>query len=251
MARHARRLPHGAPSSSASLALAAILVLRFAAPKVPGALVLVVGGLLASNAARSRRARRRHGGRRATRPAPAGAPGDLDLVRTNAATIGIAALAFVLIGFSQTAGDARVVRRPPPVPTSTSNQESVAQGMSNLGAGMFQGMPVSTSLSASSLNDASGARTRMASIVTGVMVVLTLLVLAPLFSDLPKPVLGADHHRRRRVRDDGRPRDASAVAGEAVRLLDRRGRDRRRAGVRCPGRASSSGWCCRWPGSST
>ena len=71
------------------------------------------------------------------------------------------------------------------------NQESVAEGMSNLGAGLFQGMPVSTSLSASSLSDSSGARTQMASVVTGVMVVLTLFIFAPLFSDLPKPVLAA------------------------------------------------------------
>ena len=52
-------------------------------------------------------------------------------------------------------------------------------------------MPVSTSLSASSLNDHSGARTGLASITSGVTVLLTLLVLAPLFSQLPKPVLGA------------------------------------------------------------
>jgi MFS superfamily sulfate permease-like transporter len=52
-------------------------------------------------------------------------------------------------------------------------------------------MPVSTSLSASSLADSAGARTQMASMVTGAVVVLTLLVFAPLFSDLPKPVLGA------------------------------------------------------------
>src|SRR6185436_16236681 len=66
-----------------------------------------------------------------------------------------------------------------------------AQGMANGAAGLFQGMPVSTSLSQSSLNDASGARTQMASVVTGLTVVATLLVLAPLFSDLPKPVLAA------------------------------------------------------------
>ena len=71
------------------------------------------------------------------------------------------------------------------------NQESVAQGMANVGAGLFQGMPVSTSLSASSLNDQSGARTGIASLTSGVVVLLTLLVLAPLFSDLPKPVLAA------------------------------------------------------------
>jgi SulP family sulfate permease len=52
-------------------------------------------------------------------------------------------------------------------------------------------MPVSTSLSASSLNDHSGARSGLASLVSGVTVLLTLLVLAPLFSALPKPVLAA------------------------------------------------------------
>jgi sulfate permease, SulP family len=50
---------------------------------------------------------------------------------------------------------------------------------------------VSTSLSASSLNDHSGARTGLASIVSGVTVLLALLFLAPLFSGLPKPVLAA------------------------------------------------------------
>jgi anti-anti-sigma factor len=52
-------------------------------------------------------------------------------------------------------------------------------------------MPVSTSLSASSLNESAGARTPVASLVTGGLVVATLIVLAPLFSDLPKAVLGA------------------------------------------------------------
>ena len=71
------------------------------------------------------------------------------------------------------------------------NQESVAQGVANVGAGLFQGMPVSTSLSASSLNDHSGARTGLASLTSGVIVLLTLVLLAPLFSDLPKSVLAA------------------------------------------------------------
>ena len=63
--------------------------------------------------------------------------------------------------------------------------------MANVGAGVFQGMPVSTSLSASSLNESSGARTPVASLVTGALVLATLIVLAPLFSDLPKAVLAA------------------------------------------------------------
>ncbi len=169
------------------LALAAILALRFTVPKAPGALVLVVGGLLASNlfdlADR---------GVAIVGDVPRGLPlpmiPDLDVVSSNAATIGIAAVAIVLIGFSQTAGDARVFAARHQYDIDV-NQESVAQGMANAGAGFFQGMPVSTSLSASSLADASGARTGVASLVTGAMVVLTLLFLAPLFSDLPKPVL--------------------------------------------------------------
>ena len=63
--------------------------------------------------------------------------------------------------------------------------------MANVGAGVFQGMPVSTSLSASSLNESAGARTPVASLVTGGLVLGTLIVLAPLFSDLPKAVLAA------------------------------------------------------------
>ena len=63
--------------------------------------------------------------------------------------------------------------------------------MANLGAGVFQGMPVSTSLSASSLNESAGARTPVASLATGGIVLATLILLAPLFSELPKAVLAA------------------------------------------------------------
>ena len=108
----------------------------------------------------------------------------------HADTIALAAVALVLIGFSQTAGDSRAFAAKHRYRIDI-NQESVAQGMANVGAGLFQGMPVSTSLSASSLNDHSGARTGLASLTSGVIVLLTLLVLAPLFSDLPKAVLAA------------------------------------------------------------
>jgi len=114
----------------------------------------------------------------------------LDVFREQYATIGVASAALLLIGFSQTAGDARAFANRHHYRIDI-DQESVAQGMANVGAGVFQGMPVSTSLSASSLNESSGARSPMASLVAGGLVVATLLVLAPLFSDLPKAVLGA------------------------------------------------------------
>ena len=114
----------------------------------------------------------------------------LEIVSQNVPTIAIAAFALLLIGFSQTAGDAQAFATKHRYRIDL-NQESVAQGMANLGAGVFQGMPVSTSLSASSLNESAGARTPVASLATGGIVLATLILLAPLFSELPKAVLAA------------------------------------------------------------
>ncbi len=169
--------------------LALILGLRFAAPKIPGALVLVIGGLVASSLLDLGA----HGVA-LVGDVPSGLPSpavpDVDVLTAHAATIGISAAALLLIGFSQTAGDARAFAARHRYRIDV-NQETVAQGVANAGAGLFQGMPVSTSLSASSLNESSGARTPLASLTTGAMVLLTLLFLAPVFSDLPKAVLGA------------------------------------------------------------
>ena len=171
------------------VSLVVVFGLRVIAPRIPGALVLVVGGLLASwifdlGA---------HGVA-LVGEVPRGLPTvelpDWHLVSDHASTIALAAVALVLIGFSQTAGDSRSFAAKHRYRIDI-NQESVAQGMANVGAGLFQGMPVSTSLSASSLNDHSGARTGLASLTSGVIVLLTLLVLAPVFSKLPKPVLAA------------------------------------------------------------
>jgi SulP family sulfate permease len=170
-------------------ALGVVFGLRVVAPGVPGALVLVVGGLAASWIL-DLDAR----GVALVGEVPRGLPTlqlpDAQLLVDHPTTVALAGVALVLIGFSQTAGDARTFAARHRYRIDI-NQESVAQGMANVGAGLFQGMPVSTSLSASSLNDHTGARSGLASLTSGVLVLLTLLVLAPLFSDLPKAVLGA------------------------------------------------------------
>ena len=171
------------------VSLAVVFGLRAIAPKIPGALVLVVGGLVASRIFDLGA----HGVAlvgTVPRGLPTPALPQWQQVGDHGTTIAVAAVALVLIGFSQTAGDSRTFAAKHRYRIDI-NQESVAQGMSNVGAGLFQGMPVSTSLSASSLNDHSGARTGLASLTSGVIVLLTLLVLAPLFSKLPKPVLAA------------------------------------------------------------
>ncbi len=171
------------------VSLVVVFGLRVIAPRLPGALVLVVGGLLASWIFDLG-----SHGVALVGEVPRGLPTvkvpQWHLVSAHASTIAVAAVALVLIGFSQTAGDSRSFAAKHHYRVDI-NQESVAQGMSNVGAGLFQGMPVSTSLSASSLNDHSGARSGLASLISGVMVLLTLVVLAPVFSKLPKPVLAA------------------------------------------------------------
>jgi high affinity sulfate transporter 1 len=180
---------HWTTVAVAVAALGTILALRFLAPQVPGALVLVVGGLVASSLFDLG-----DHGVALVGDVPRGLPTpevpDLTIVGDHYVTIVVAAFALLLIGFSQTAGDARAFAARHRYRIDV-NQESVAQGMANVGAGFVQGMPVSTSLSASSLNESAGARTQVSSLVAGGLVLATLLVLAPLFSDLPKAVLGA------------------------------------------------------------
>jgi high affinity sulfate transporter 1 len=171
------------------LSLALIFGLRFVAPRVPGALVLVITGILASAI---------FGlgdqGLALVGDVPRGLPSpalpNLEFVMENLAVIGSAAIGLLLIGFSQSAGDARSFATKHKYQVDI-NQETVAQGMANVGSGLVQGIPVSTSLSASSLNDTSGAKTPVASLTTGVLVILTMLFLAPFFSYLPQAVLSA------------------------------------------------------------
>jgi high affinity sulfate transporter 1 len=171
------------------VSLVVIFGMRQYVPRVPGALVLVIGGLIASWAFDLGAE-----GVALVGNVPSGLPSlqvpDIQLLGEHVGTVVLAALGLVMIGFSQTAGDARAFASKHRYRIDI-DQESLAQGMSNVGAGLFQGMPVSTSLSASSLNDTSGARTGMASLTTGAILLLTLLFLAPLFSDLPLPVLAA------------------------------------------------------------
>jgi SulP family sulfate permease len=171
------------------VSLVVIVGIRFSKLKVPGALVLVVGGLIASIALDFE-----DKGIALVGDVPRGfvAPQlpSVSYVIENISVIGPAALGLLLIGFSQTAGDARAFAAKHGYRIDI-NQESVAQSAANLGSGVMQGIPVSTSLSASSLNDESGAKTPLASLTTGILIVLTLLVLAPVFSDLPKAVLAA------------------------------------------------------------
>jgi len=70
-------------------------------------------------------------------------------------------------------------------------QELFALGMANLVGACFSCYPVTGSFSRSAVNQMTGACTQLAGMVTSVMMLLTLLLLTPLFQELPKFVLAA------------------------------------------------------------
>ncbi|HUO41343.1 MAG TPA: sulfate permease [Methylomirabilota bacterium] len=71
------------------------------------------------------------------------------------------------------------------------DQELIALGAANLSAGLFQGFTVDASLSSTATAEEAGAKTQLSTIVSGIMIIVTIAILAPLFSQLPNAVLGA------------------------------------------------------------
>jgi anti-anti-sigma factor len=114
----------------------------------------------------------------------------ISLITKNLGLILTGAIGVLLVGFSESLAAARQYASKYHYDIDI-NQEMLAQGMANVTSGLFQGINVAGSLSKSSVNDASGAKSEMASLAQGVFVILTLLILAPLFADLPEAVLGA------------------------------------------------------------
>ncbi|XP_015595534.1 sodium-independent sulfate anion transporter isoform X2 [Cephus cinctus] len=70
-------------------------------------------------------------------------------------------------------------------------QELIAIGMSNIGNSFVQSFPGTGSLSRSAVNNASGVRTPMGGLYTGLLVILALLFLTPYFSYIPRASLAA------------------------------------------------------------
>jgi sulfate permease, SulP family len=71
------------------------------------------------------------------------------------------------------------------------NQELLALGLANLGAGLVQGFPVSSSGSRTAIGDTLGSKTQLFSLVAMGVVISVLLWLRPVLSLFPKAALGA------------------------------------------------------------
>ncbi len=71
------------------------------------------------------------------------------------------------------------------------NQELASLGMSNIVSGLFQGFVVGGGMSGTAANVAGGARTQVSTILTAILTLVTVAFLTPMFRDLPEAVLGA------------------------------------------------------------
>ena len=74
---------------------------------------------------------------------------------------------------------------------SDSNVDFVAQGVGNIGSGLPQGIPVGGSVGQTALNRAAGARTRWASIFSGLWMLLILVLFSGVVGEVAMPTLAA------------------------------------------------------------
>ncbi len=100
-------------------------------------------------------------------------------------------LTVTIIGIIESIGIAKSIDAKHQDYTIKPNQELFAIGISKIGGAFFQSMPTSASFTRSAINNESGARTTIASLVTFSLMVLTLLFLVPIFYYLPKAILAA------------------------------------------------------------
>lgn len=100
------------------------------------------------------------------------------------------ALGIALVNFAEAYGPARGFATQHQYEIDA-NQELIGLGAANMGAGLFQGFSIGSSLSKSAANDRAGAKTPVSLLVCAALTVIVALFLTPLFAPLPEAVLGA------------------------------------------------------------
>jgi len=101
------------------------------------------------------------------------------------------ALAISLVSFMESIAVAKAIQSKHKDYKVDPNQELIALGASNLGGSLFQSYPVTGGFSRTAVNDQSGAKTGLASIISASLIFLTLLFLTPMFYHLPNALLAS------------------------------------------------------------
>ncbi|MEW8586275.1 MAG: SulP family inorganic anion transporter, partial [Candidatus Thiodiazotropha sp.] len=164
---------HGSTLGMAIIAFAIMWGLRRYAPSLPGVLIAVVVTTLIAWLAGFNEA-----GGQVVGDIPKGLPA-LSLPMFDLTTVWQlipAAITISLIGFMEAISIAKAMAARTRQRLNA-NQELIGQGLSNVVAGMFSGYPVSGSFSRSAVNINAGAMTGFSSIITGLVVMITLIFL--------------------------------------------------------------------------
>ena len=121
---------------------------------------------------------------------PAGLPGPEVPPLGDSLELLLPAAGVLLVGYTDNAltGRAFAIRRGD---TIDADQEFLALGAANLGAGLLQGFPVSSSGSRTAIGEAAGSRTQLHSLVTVVCVIAVLVFLGSALASFPMAALGA------------------------------------------------------------
>ncbi len=116
---------------------------------------------------------------------------DLSALNANlVADLSTGALAVAVIGLVEAMSIARAIAAQTGQRLD-SNQEFIGQGLANVAAGVFTGYPASGSFNRSALNLESGAQTPMASVFSGLVVLVVVLAFAPLAIYVPLSAIAA------------------------------------------------------------
>jgi sulfate permease, SulP family len=185
-------LPHLSETDVLTLAvgvcgIAAMIALERLLPKVPAALLVLIGSIAASVAFGLEAQ-----GVAVVGELPAGLAGP-SLPGVGLETLPqllVGALAIALVAFAEAIGPAEEFAREHGTKVDA-NRELVAIGAANTGAGLFSGFPIGSSLSKSAANDRAGAKTPASLITAAAATALVALFLTPLFEPLPEATLGA------------------------------------------------------------
>ena len=167
--------------------IAAMMVLERLLPRVPAALLVLIGSIAASVVV----GLEAHGVK-VVGDLPAGLAGpSLPGVGLSALPELLAgAFGIALVAFAEAIGPANQFAREHGGKIDP-NRELIALGAANTGAGIFSGFPIGSSLSKSAANDRAGAKTPASLITAAAATALVALFLTPLFEPLPEATLGA------------------------------------------------------------
>jgi sulfate permease, SulP family len=178
---------NGTTLATGVAAVALLLGMRRIVPTWPRALIVVVLGIAVSAGL----SLSEHGVT-VVGKVPTGLPsvGIPDFAWSDAGSLLVGALAVIFVGFSETLAAAKQAASNHGYEIDVS-QEMVAQGAANGASGLLGAFVVDGSLSKTTVADLAGQRTQIASVFCAGLILLTVLLLAGVFTDLPQAVLGA------------------------------------------------------------